>query len=263
MSTELDEIHILIVDDQEDIALGLKDMLELHKSEYLVETAVDIQQALAAVARDIPMLAILDIRLGQENGLDLLTRIKKDHPQIACIMLTGYRDKEYAARAVVEGADDYLYKPVHETQFLTLIDDYIDQAISSYRTNRLLEALKFTSENISVLFDGAGVVVDFNDCSSACVGEAHAGKSSESVTGRKFWSLDIFNGNENELQSLFSQAKRNGSASHDEMNLAGGLSCDVLVRKVSFQDGDIYALEASMVGVGKYLKRRMPIDQTL
>lgn len=263
VSTELDKIHILIVDDQEDLALGLKDMLELHKPEYLVETAVDIQQALDVVAREVPILAILDIRLGHQNGLDLLARLKKDYPQIVCIMLTGYRDEEYAARAVVEGADDYLHKPIHETQFLTLIDDYVDQAISSNRTSRLLEALKFTSENISVLFDSAGVVVDFSDRLSARVSEAHLGDNSESVTGRKFWSLDIFNGNENELQSLFSQAKSNGSASHDEMNLTGGLSCDVLIRKVPFQDGDIYALEASMVDVGKYLKRRMPVDQTL
>ncbi|MDH5217321.1 MAG: hypothetical protein OEX19_06485, partial [Gammaproteobacteria bacterium] len=67
-------------------------------------------------------------------------------------------------------------------------------------------------------------------------------------------------GNEETLQSLFFQAKRHGSAKHDEMNFAGGLNCDVLIRKVPFQDGDIYVLEASMVDVGRFLKRRLPIS---
>lgn len=258
VNTELDKIHILVVDDQEDLALGLKDMLELHNSEYVVKTAGDAQQALAVAASDMPALAILDIRLGQQNGLDLLGRLKKEYPHIICIMLTGYRDAEYAARAVVEGANDYLYKPINDVQFLTLIDDYVDQSISLSRTNRFLDALKLANENISVLFDNAGVVIDYNDRLYSNVG-----KNSEEMKGCKFWLLGIFNGNEKELQSLFSQAKRNGSAKYDEMTFADGLSCDVLIRKVPFQDGDIYVLETSMVDVGRFLMRRLPISQAL
>ncbi|MDH5218549.1 MAG: response regulator, partial [Gammaproteobacteria bacterium] len=209
MNTELDKIHILVVDDQEDLALGLKDMLELHNSEYVVKTAGDAQQALAVAASDMPALAILDIRLGQQNGLDLLGRLKKEYPHIICIMLTGYRDAEYAARAVVEGANDYLYKPVNDVQFLTLIDDYVDQSVSLSRSTRFLDALKLANENISILFDATGVVVDFNDRLSS-----YAGKNSEDVKGHKIWSLELFNGNEETLQSLFSQAKRNGNAKH-------------------------------------------------
>lgn len=258
MNMALDKIHILVVDDQEDLAFGLKDILELHNAEYFVETAGDVDQAVQVARRHVPILTILDICLGQQNGLDLLTRLKKDFPQMIFIMLTGYRDAEYAARAVVEGADDYLYKPINQVQFLTLIDDYVDQAISLSRTNWFLDALKLASENISVLFDSKGVVVECCDHLSS-----HSGKNNGEVKGRKFWLLDVFNGNEDELQALFFQAKQNGNASHDEMIFSGGLNCDVLIRKVPFQDGDIYALEASMVDVGKYLKRRLPINQAL
>ena len=258
VNTKLDKIHILVVDDQEDLALGLKDMLELHKPEYIVKTAGDAQQALAIAASDMFMLAILDIRLGQQDGLDLLSRLKTEYPHMICIMLTGYRDAEYAARAVVEGANDYLYKPVNNVQFLTLIDDYVDQSVSLSRTTRFLDALKFANENISILFDSTGSIVDFNDRLHNIVG-----KNSEEVKGCQFWLLKIFSGNEKELQSLFSHAKHDGSAKHDEMNIAGGLNCDVLIRKVPFQDGDIYVLEASMVDVGRFLKRRLSIDQAL
>ena len=63
------------------------------------------------VARRVPKVALLDIMLPDGNGYDVLTRIKRDHPQVICIMLSAMGRENDKVKGFNLGADDYITKP--------------------------------------------------------------------------------------------------------------------------------------------------------
>jgi DNA-binding NtrC family response regulator len=100
---------ILIVDDEQSILESLR--------EILVETGAMVVEAKnAAEARDKLSggidLAIVDIMLGKDNGLDILEYIKKEKPQVPVIMISGHGTITLTAKAFKLGARDFLEKPL-------------------------------------------------------------------------------------------------------------------------------------------------------
>jgi PAS domain S-box-containing protein len=111
--------RILVVDDDIDFADGLAAVLELNG--YEVATAPDIASALDTAARHKPDIAILDICIGVENGIDLLNRLLELYPGLPCVMATAHADLDTAIRAVKSGAYDYLRKPLHAEELLAVL----------------------------------------------------------------------------------------------------------------------------------------------
>ncbi len=107
----LEPRRVLIVDDDVDLAESLQDILETRG--YAVKTAGSIREAEAAAKDFDVQVALLDIRLGQHNGLDLIAILKRDRPDLVCIAVSAYSDFDYAIEAFRLGAVDYLPKPVH------------------------------------------------------------------------------------------------------------------------------------------------------
>ena len=111
--------HLLVVDDDVDFAEGLAAVLELNG--YSVSTAHDIASAEAAVELRLPDMAVLDIRIGTESGIDLLNRLLAGNPGMPCIMATAHANLDSAIRAVKSGAYDYLNKPFHTEELLAAL----------------------------------------------------------------------------------------------------------------------------------------------
>lgn len=102
--------RVLVVDDDADFAESLVDMLS--HAGHDCATASGPHEA-AEMARTFrPQVALLDVRLGNWNGVDLVPRLKERHEETVCIMMTAFAEVESAARAVRLGADDYLQKPL-------------------------------------------------------------------------------------------------------------------------------------------------------
>jgi len=78
---------ILVVDDEREILDMLTDHLE--DEGYAVSQAVDGEQALEGVRREPPDLVLLDITMPGVNGLEVLRRLRRDHPRIPVVMITG------------------------------------------------------------------------------------------------------------------------------------------------------------------------------
>ena len=97
---------ILCVDDEETIRYFLS--AALSDKGYAVDTAHDGQHALDIWRPDISLL-ITDIKMPRMNGFDLVERLRKDHPHLPIIMLTGYND--YEQRALEYGVDEFITKP--------------------------------------------------------------------------------------------------------------------------------------------------------
>jgi DNA-binding NtrC family response regulator len=105
--------HILIVDDEPVVLFGLKKCLSTKG--VRIETAETYQTAIELIRKRKFAVIIADLRLTGvqgEEGLDLLSFIKKEHPQIGFILITGYGSVKVKEKALSGGADYYLEKPV-------------------------------------------------------------------------------------------------------------------------------------------------------
>jgi len=101
---------ILLVDDQKIILEFLKKVLE--KENYQILAAETGQEGLDLHSRYHPDLTLLDIRLPDKNGIDVLKAIRKKHPDAVVITMTAHSGIQGAIEAIREGAYDYLSKPI-------------------------------------------------------------------------------------------------------------------------------------------------------
>lgn len=101
--------RLLIVDD--DAAFGQRLARAMEKRGFETEVAASAAEASTHVDRSPPDFAVVDMRLGDGNGLDIVDRIRKKKPDARTIILTGYGNIATAVTAVKIGAVDYLAKP--------------------------------------------------------------------------------------------------------------------------------------------------------
>jgi len=99
---------ILVVDDESGVRMSLE---MVFRSMYRVVAASNSVEALELLSKESPHVAILDIKMVGESGLDLLPTLKLRDPQLEVVMLTGYETIDAAKLALRRGACDFLSKP--------------------------------------------------------------------------------------------------------------------------------------------------------
>lgn len=110
---------ILIIDDQKLIRDSLK--LALHDEGYSVLLAENGKQGIAILKKNIVDLILLDLKLPDSNGIDILKQVKTISPECIVIMMTGYGSIENAVAAMKLGAFDYINKPFKSKHISTII----------------------------------------------------------------------------------------------------------------------------------------------
>lgn len=100
---------LLIVDDDKPFLSRLSRAMETRG--FLVTSAQSVAEGLAAIAIEAPAFAVIDMRLADGNGLDVISELKAKRPEARAIILTGYGNIVTAVTAVKLGAFDYLAKP--------------------------------------------------------------------------------------------------------------------------------------------------------
>jgi two-component system response regulator RegA len=106
-----EELHkLLIVDDDETFSHVLA--RALGSRGFTVETARDADSAIVTARRQRPSSCVLDLKLGENNGLRLIPDLKAIVPDMRILLLTGYASIATAVEAIKRGAHDYLAKPV-------------------------------------------------------------------------------------------------------------------------------------------------------
>jgi len=104
------ERSLLIVEDDYSFLQRLAKALE--QRGFIVSTAESVADGLLKVEKVAPAYAVVDMRLGDGNGLDVISALKRRRPDARGIILTGYGNIATAVNAVKLGAVDYLAKPV-------------------------------------------------------------------------------------------------------------------------------------------------------
>ena len=138
---------IIVVDDEESIRRTIS--MTLEHAGYLVDTAENGEQAIEKAEENFYNLALIDIRLPDMEGTDLLTTMKETTPKMVKIILTGYPGLQNAVTAINKGADAYLIKPVNTDELLRVIKEHLEkqsqerkysqQKVAEYVESRLKE----------------------------------------------------------------------------------------------------------------------------
>lgn len=101
---------ILVVDDEIEVTELLEEFLK--ESGYQVAVASSRAQLFEILPQFRPTIILLDIRLPDGDGIDILKEIKSGYPEVEVIMVTGLAEKEVALEALRNGAIDYITKPI-------------------------------------------------------------------------------------------------------------------------------------------------------
>src|SRR5689334_11284737 len=100
---------VLIVDDEEDVRLFLRDFLS--DREFTVDTAASAEEALEKFDKIKPDITLMDIMMPGMDGIECLEHIKKKSPKSTVIMITALKDEARMVKAKKLGAHDYIVKP--------------------------------------------------------------------------------------------------------------------------------------------------------
>lgn len=117
---------VLLVDDEDAFRNVLQE--ELLRKGYSTRGAKDGTQALRALSRERTHVVLLDICLNHDDGVDVLDRIRRDHPWTRVIMLTGNPTVDTALGSMKRGAYDYLTKPCRLEELCLIIDKAFNES---------------------------------------------------------------------------------------------------------------------------------------
>jgi DNA-binding NtrC family response regulator len=120
-----DSARILVIDDEEGIRKTIS--LALERAGYVVDTAETGKQAIEKTGANFYNLALVDIRLPDMEGTELLAGLKETTPRMVKIILTGYPNLENAVKAINKGVDGYLIKPVNTDELVRVIREHLDK----------------------------------------------------------------------------------------------------------------------------------------
>jgi DNA-binding NarL/FixJ family response regulator len=117
---EIMTIRVLVADDHQVVRSGLKSLFADSEIEVVAE-ASNGKEALQMAADKKVDLMILDVRMPEGDGLNVLGRLKLDHPDLPVLMLSTYDNPTYVARAVALGAAGYLLKDADRETILSAV----------------------------------------------------------------------------------------------------------------------------------------------
>ncbi len=118
-----EQARILVVDDNESIRKTFATILK--DKGYLVDTAENGKEAIEKSNVNFYNLALIDIKLPDMEGTQLLTLIKDTSPKMVKIIVTGFPALKNAVEAVNKGADGYILKPVNVDNLLATITEHL------------------------------------------------------------------------------------------------------------------------------------------
>lgn len=139
--------RVLIVDDDAGTRKTLSDIMEIqgHKP-----TAVATgQEAINRALRSPPEIALVDLRLPDMSGFEVIRRLREISPDTQCVVITGFGTRKSAIQAINEGVDGYIEKPYNPDRLLKAVQSLADRA--EHRIDCGVEAFKERLDDIYAL----------------------------------------------------------------------------------------------------------------
>ena len=136
--------EILIIDDNADIRSILKDLID--DAGFKTRVAANYSQALAEIDKKLPDVAIIDVKLdkGDNDGIELLSHIKKKNKDIPVIIISGHANIEMAIKSLKSGAFEFIQKPFDQERLLNFVNRAVEN-FSLITENQKLQTQLFHS----------------------------------------------------------------------------------------------------------------------
>lgn len=132
--------ELLIADDED--ALRRWEERVVRDRGYSCAGASDAGEVRERLAEDSYQLALLDVNMPGESGIELLSHIRRAHPEVAVMMVTGEDSTELAMRAIEQGAYGYLIKPVAAGELVINVANALHRRRAELQNNRLMARLQ-------------------------------------------------------------------------------------------------------------------------
>jgi two-component system alkaline phosphatase synthesis response regulator PhoP len=111
---------VLVVEDEESLAFGVRDALQ--HAGYEVEVALDGPTALARIRENRPELVVLDLMLPGMGGLEVLERVRAENTDLRVVILTALASENDLVKGFSLGADDYIKKPFQPRELIARVE---------------------------------------------------------------------------------------------------------------------------------------------
>ena len=228
--------EILIIDDNPDIRNIIRDLIS--ESGFKTRVAANYNQALTEIDKKLPDVAIIDVKLdkGDNDGIELLSHIKKKNKDIPVIIISGHANIEMAIKSLKNGAFEFIEKPFDQDRLM----NFVNRAVENYNLknqNKELETKLFHS--FDLIGNSSNIIkireqiekLSNSDSRVLILGPTGSGKE---LVARKIHKLSkrhkspfvVLNGalldvKKYELE-LFGEEKDNGSISYGSLEKATG-----------------------------------------
>ena len=241
--------NILIVDDDEDYAQSQREFLKDYN--YSITLASNAEAALEFIKRNDFSVALVDIRIGNGNGVELIRKIKNLDPDLICIMVTAYASIPTAVEAIKLGAFEYLTKPIHPEDLLATLERVFSVKGLHDERNRAREALSREQERAQVTLEAIGDGVISTDIDGRI---EYMNPAAEKITS---WSLSTARG-----LSIDKVVRLKNEASHKTIDnpvykcLRENLTLDMpKIVILSRSNGEIISVENSAAPIKEHGKK--------
>jgi two-component system NtrC family response regulator len=140
--------HVLIIDDERPVLMTLEALLKRHG--YQVDTAPTAAQGLKVLKSKSPTLVLLDLRLPDADGLEMLDRIKSELPEVQVIILTAHDSLHNAIESIKRGAYHFISKPYAPEELLSLVEKALEKQFLLRETEELREKTEQLEKRLEI-----------------------------------------------------------------------------------------------------------------
>jgi two-component system, NarL family, response regulator DevR len=116
-----DRVRVLVVDDHEVVRRGVVEVVDADPSLEVVAEAGSVRDAVVRALAVRPDVAVIDLKLPDGTGIDLVRRLRAELPELRCVVLTSFDDDEAVAAAVQAGAAAFVLKTVRGTEIAQVV----------------------------------------------------------------------------------------------------------------------------------------------
>lgn len=113
--------RVFLLDDHEIVRRGVAQLVNAEPDMEVVGEAGSADRALAEIRSCRPDVAVLDVRLGDGNGIEVCREVRAEHPSLPCLILTSFEDDRALLDAALAGAAGYVLKEIRSNELVTSI----------------------------------------------------------------------------------------------------------------------------------------------
>ncbi|WP_198027632.1 response regulator transcription factor [Seonamhaeicola sp. S2-3] len=119
----MDVIKVVLADDHALVRDGIKALLEDQKGIEVIDEASDGKEALEVITKNKPDVLIVDIRMPEMNGIEVVKEMTAKHKDVKTLVLSMHDSEEYVVQSIQAGADGYLLKGASKDEFLKALNN--------------------------------------------------------------------------------------------------------------------------------------------